>query len=190
MREVALILVKDFATVAWKERPEAFRRADASWRRMFVAQPPVPELAIPQLVTLFHSYNNRWNVFAPRDDLKMAMLYDFAWELITYDLPAILSGILWYPPHVQDGGVGHGRYGSLKWLPQHSQDAKKPITQPDSVQYVHQVFLVTNMFPPGFLTGNDERLAMYGEFRSDAHTVLDGELKLTSKQDLVRSPDM
>ncbi|KAJ7022846.1 hypothetical protein C8F04DRAFT_1136561 [Mycena alexandri] len=40
---------KSIAKMPWANAPEAFRRPDASWRRMLVVQPPAPTLIVKHI---------------------------------------------------------------------------------------------------------------------------------------------
>ncbi|KAJ7032605.1 hypothetical protein C8F04DRAFT_1100134 [Mycena alexandri] len=60
----------------WANAPDAFRRANASWRRMLVVQPPAPTLIVT------NSYHTPGGTFERRaridfdDGLRMGVLYD------------------------------------------------------------------------------------------------------------------
>ncbi|KAJ7244134.1 hypothetical protein B0H12DRAFT_1236182 [Mycena haematopus] len=67
----------------WSQAPAAFQRADASWRRMLVAQPP------PQSMLITQDYSAALGVFERRavlgdlsDSLRMGLLYDLTVSLI------------------------------------------------------------------------------------------------------------
>ncbi|KAJ7899792.1 hypothetical protein B0H13DRAFT_1718063 [Mycena leptocephala] len=61
----------------WAQAPEAFKRADASWRRMLVTQPPAQTMVV---IHNRHSMGGRSQRKAVLRDLslRMGMLYDFA----------------------------------------------------------------------------------------------------------------
>ncbi|KAF7355983.1 F-box domain protein [Mycena venus] len=61
----------------WAQAPEAFKRADASWRRMLVTQPPVQTMVVIQTR---HGMGGSFERRAVLRDLslRMGMLYDFA----------------------------------------------------------------------------------------------------------------
>ncbi|KAJ7899789.1 hypothetical protein B0H13DRAFT_2196040, partial [Mycena leptocephala] len=61
----------------WAQAPEAFKRADASWRRMLVTQPPAQTMVVIQESHGMRGMSERRAVL--RDiSLRMGMLYDFA----------------------------------------------------------------------------------------------------------------
>ncbi|KAJ7187334.1 hypothetical protein C8R46DRAFT_876120, partial [Mycena filopes] len=70
---------QDILRMPWAQAPEAFRRRDASWRRMLVAQPPVRTLVVT------NGYHTPGGTFerhgrkdcGKEDGLRMGLLYDF-----------------------------------------------------------------------------------------------------------------
>ncbi|KAJ6488962.1 hypothetical protein C8R45DRAFT_993280 [Mycena sanguinolenta] len=67
----------------WCQAPEAFKRADASWRRMLVTQPPA------QTMLVIHTLHGMFGMSERRAvlqnyPLRMGMLYDFAVPLLHY----------------------------------------------------------------------------------------------------------
>jgi hypothetical protein len=67
----------------WAQAPEAFKRADASWRRMLVTQPPVQTMVIVQTSHGMGGSSERRAVL--RDlSLRMGMLYDLAVPFLHY----------------------------------------------------------------------------------------------------------
>ncbi|KAJ6517241.1 hypothetical protein C8R47DRAFT_1254655 [Mycena vitilis] len=78
---------KAFTAMPWAKAPDAFRRAEASWRRMLVRQPPVQTM---QLIDRCHARatNERWALMSNLE-LRMGMLYDMT-------LPFIDRGSGWF----------------------------------------------------------------------------------------------
>jgi hypothetical protein len=67
----------------WAQAPEAFKRADASWRRMLVTQPPAQTMVVIQESHGMGGTSERRAVL--RDiSLRMGMLYDFAVPFLRY----------------------------------------------------------------------------------------------------------
>ncbi|KAJ7034234.1 hypothetical protein C8F04DRAFT_1102705 [Mycena alexandri] len=67
----------------WAQAPEAFKRADASWRRMLVMQPPVQTMVVVQTSHGMIGTSERRAVV--RDlSLRMGMLYDLAVPFLRY----------------------------------------------------------------------------------------------------------
>ncbi|KAJ7863718.1 hypothetical protein B0H13DRAFT_1501698, partial [Mycena leptocephala] len=61
----------------WAEAPEAFKRADASWRRMLVTQPPAQTMVV--IKTNYGRRDTSERRATLRNlSLRMGMLYDFA----------------------------------------------------------------------------------------------------------------
>jgi hypothetical protein len=68
----------------WAQAPEAFKRADASWRRMLVTQPPAQTMVVIQNSSGRAGPSERRATL--RDlSLRMGMLYDFAVPFLHYD---------------------------------------------------------------------------------------------------------
>ncbi|KAJ6505379.1 hypothetical protein C8R45DRAFT_972513 [Mycena sanguinolenta] len=65
----------------WAEAPDAFKRADASWRRMLVTQPPVQTMVITQTLSTRGGRSQRHAVLKDLA-LRMGVLYDLAVEFI------------------------------------------------------------------------------------------------------------
>ncbi|KAJ7838605.1 hypothetical protein B0H14DRAFT_2788901, partial [Mycena olivaceomarginata] len=94
----------------WAQAPEAFKRADASWRRMLVTQPPVQTMVIVQTSHGMGGSSERRAVL--RDlSLRMGMQYDLALPDkmvaregdITFMLSSSSSCVLeWDPKRVVD----------------------------------------------------------------------------------------
>ncbi|KAJ6533388.1 hypothetical protein DFH09DRAFT_820291, partial [Mycena vulgaris] len=61
----------------WAQAPEAFKRADASWRRMLVTQPPAQTMVVIQNSHGMGGMSERRAVLRDHP-LRMSMLYDFA----------------------------------------------------------------------------------------------------------------
>ncbi|KAJ7187308.1 hypothetical protein C8R46DRAFT_1059433 [Mycena filopes] len=66
----------------WSRAPEAFRRADASWRRMLVMQPPAETLLVTELCNAQLGDFRRAAQVQCADGLRMGELYDIAVPLI------------------------------------------------------------------------------------------------------------
>ncbi|KAJ6517187.1 hypothetical protein C8R47DRAFT_1086617 [Mycena vitilis] len=77
----------------WAAAPEAFRRSDASWRRMLVQQPPVRSMFV---VEMYHAQGGSFEHRAELSDLELRMgaLYDLALPLI--DREASSFRIRWH----------------------------------------------------------------------------------------------
>ncbi|KAF8144048.1 hypothetical protein K438DRAFT_1874613 [Mycena galopus ATCC 62051] len=67
----------------WAQAPEAFKRADASWRRMLVMQPPAQTMVIIQNSHGMGGMSERRAVLRDHP-LRMGMLYDFAVPFLHY----------------------------------------------------------------------------------------------------------
>ncbi|KAK7048468.1 putative MFS transporter [Favolaschia claudopus] len=59
----------------WSKAPDAFRRADASWRRMLVTQPPTHSLVVRQKFSSIEHISRRQGVVNDLS-LSMGLLYD------------------------------------------------------------------------------------------------------------------
>jgi hypothetical protein len=66
--------VSTIQAMQWAKNPNAFKRADASWRRMLVTQPPVQSMAMTRTAGR-HSLSGRRAVLTDLT-LRMGMLYD------------------------------------------------------------------------------------------------------------------
>jgi hypothetical protein len=63
------------------ENPDAFRRADASWRDMLVVQPPARTLVVERRVEdRGADYGTRWVYKLGERGLRMGLFYDFVEE--------------------------------------------------------------------------------------------------------------
>lgn len=70
----------------WSKAPDAFKRAEASWRRMLVAQPPVQTARITQTINSFMCNSERHGVLKDSDmPLRMGGLYDLALSFLDED---------------------------------------------------------------------------------------------------------
>jgi hypothetical protein len=68
----------------WAQAPDAFKRADASWRRMLVTQPPAQTMVVIEKDDGMDGLSVRRTPL--RDlSLRMGMLYDFAVPFLHYD---------------------------------------------------------------------------------------------------------
>ncbi|KAJ7606939.1 hypothetical protein DFH06DRAFT_1382193 [Mycena polygramma] len=74
---------KALRAMPWAKAPHAFRRAEASWRRMLVRQPPVQTM---QLTDRCHARatNERWALMTNLE-LRMGMLYDMTVPFIDHE---------------------------------------------------------------------------------------------------------
>ncbi|KAJ6505377.1 hypothetical protein C8R45DRAFT_1209146 [Mycena sanguinolenta] len=72
---------KTISALPWAKAPDAFQRADASWRRMLVTQPPAQTMAITETRSTRGGRSQRHAVFND-PALSMAVLYDLAVEFI------------------------------------------------------------------------------------------------------------
>ncbi|KAJ6507060.1 hypothetical protein C8R45DRAFT_894444 [Mycena sanguinolenta] len=62
----------------WAQAPEAFKRADASWRRMLVTQPPAQTMVVIQKSYGMRGGRSERRAVLQNHPLRMGMLYDFA----------------------------------------------------------------------------------------------------------------
>ncbi|KAJ7808517.1 hypothetical protein B0H14DRAFT_3152041 [Mycena olivaceomarginata] len=70
----------------WSKAPDAFKCAEASWRRMLVAQPPVQTVRITQTINSFMCNPERHGVLKDSDmPLRMGGLYDLALSFLDDD---------------------------------------------------------------------------------------------------------
>ncbi|KAJ6451224.1 hypothetical protein C8R47DRAFT_1170273 [Mycena vitilis] len=83
---------KTIIALPWASAPAAFRRPDASWRRMLVQQPPLRHLPVTEIR---HGRMGDWKRRAKMVDveLRMGTLYDLVLPLI--DRPASSFRIRW-----------------------------------------------------------------------------------------------
>ncbi|KAF8209890.1 hypothetical protein K438DRAFT_1960111 [Mycena galopus ATCC 62051] len=68
----------------WVKAPDAFRRAEASWRRMLATQPPVHTILITKTNHSFMCTSERHEVLKD-SPLRMGALYDLAVSFLDAD---------------------------------------------------------------------------------------------------------
>ncbi|KAJ6505378.1 hypothetical protein C8R45DRAFT_1209147 [Mycena sanguinolenta] len=73
---------KTISALPWAKAPDAFNRADASWRRMPVTQPPVQTMVITETCSSYRGDSQREAVLEDMEPLRMGVLYDLAVTLI------------------------------------------------------------------------------------------------------------
>ncbi|KAJ6505376.1 hypothetical protein C8R45DRAFT_894667 [Mycena sanguinolenta] len=69
------------SALPWAKAPDAFKRAEASWRRMLVTQPPAQTMAITETRSTRGGRSQRHAVFKD-PALSMGVLYDLAVKFI------------------------------------------------------------------------------------------------------------
>ncbi|KAJ7813742.1 hypothetical protein B0H14DRAFT_2852130 [Mycena olivaceomarginata] len=73
-------------TMPWSKAPDAFKRAEASWRRMLVIQPPLHTVGITQTINSFMCSDVRRGVLKDlASPLRMGVLYDLALSILDDD---------------------------------------------------------------------------------------------------------
>jgi hypothetical protein len=78
--------VDAITTMPWSRAPDAFKRAEASWRRMLVIQSPVRTVRITQTINSFMCCDERQGVMKDSDlPLRMGVLYDLALSFLDDD---------------------------------------------------------------------------------------------------------
>ncbi|KAJ6508668.1 hypothetical protein C8R45DRAFT_1208302 [Mycena sanguinolenta] len=73
--------LKDIETMLWSRAPDAFKREEASWRRMLVSQPPAQTMIIEQKISSMTGISERRAVLEDLS-LRMGVLYDLTVPLI------------------------------------------------------------------------------------------------------------
>ncbi|KAM3080871.1 hypothetical protein ACMFMG_004830 [Clarireedia jacksonii] len=67
-------------TLPWKQRSDAFNRADASWRRMLVFQPACTEFEITRVISQRTGLWRQKCILHCEDGIRMGMLWDIIQE--------------------------------------------------------------------------------------------------------------
>ncbi|KAJ7309275.1 hypothetical protein DFH08DRAFT_899420 [Mycena albidolilacea] len=113
---------KDIRSMPWSKAPEAFKRPEASWRRMLVAQPPVQTMRITeQCHTQGGGYRSR---HADLGDLSMRMgfLHDLTLPLIDRAASSFCVGWNDYDDDFEDDAVSVPESGDEYQLAEDESD--------------------------------------------------------------------
>ncbi|KAF7341836.1 F-box domain protein [Mycena sanguinolenta] len=81
---------RTFMVMPWNKAPDAFKRPEASWRRMLLTQPPVRGMAITQT----YSPRVRRAMLRDPEGLRMGVLYDLGVQFVHRS--AASFRILWH----------------------------------------------------------------------------------------------
>jgi hypothetical protein len=99
---------KAFPQLPWTQAPEAFRRADASWRDMLVVQPPARTLVVERRIEdRGADLRTRWMYKLGERGLRMGLFYDFVEEWCSWSEDKV-GGVRWEMCANSEGGTREG----------------------------------------------------------------------------------
>ncbi|KAJ6505366.1 hypothetical protein C8R45DRAFT_548032 [Mycena sanguinolenta] len=124
----------------WATAPDAFKRAEASWRRMLVTQPPAQTMVITETASIGRARpSQRRAVLKDPEALRMGVLYDLAVNFI--DRESSWFRIHWHHNDAlgSEGDLtlavrysrGCVRYGRRVWIKEQFQSEAREVVKVD-----------------------------------------------------------